>query len=42
MFSDRKVSISLFEILSISSGDTLRLRNVNNSFLFVLAPPSFA
>lgn len=41
MFSDRKVSISPFEI-SVSSGATLRLWNVNKLFLLVLAPPSFA
>ena len=40
-FSDRKVSISPFEI-SISSGASLRHWNVNKLFLLLLAPPSFA
>ena len=40
-FSDRKVSISPFEI-SVSSGATLRYWNVNKLFLLLLAPPSFA
>lgn len=42
MFPDRKDSISLIEIISILSGDTWRVCDINKLFLLVLAPPSFA